>query len=67
VEWAELAHDGVKRRGSVVHCFHESGEIFLQLRHFQFLKQVCSGGRYFHLLLVEKCFCSVNNVNVCVT
>jgi hypothetical protein len=67
VNWAEFIHDGVKRRGSVVHWFRKSGEIFQQLRNFQFLKQVCSGGSYFHLLLVEKCFCAVNNVNVCVT
>jgi hypothetical protein len=67
LDWAEFAHDGVKRRGSVVHGFRKSGEIFKQLRNFQFLKQACSGGSCFHLLLVEKCFYALNNVNVCVT
>jgi hypothetical protein len=43
----------------------EVGKYFQQLRNFQFLKQVCSGGNYCHLLLVEKCFYAVNNVNVC--
>jgi len=28
VDWAEFAHDGVKRRGSVVHGLDKSGEIF---------------------------------------
>lgn len=67
MDWAEFAHDGVKRRGSVVHGFRKSGEIFQQLRNLQFLKQVCSGRSYFHLLLVEKCFYAVNDVKVCVT
>jgi len=28
VDWDELAHDGVKGRGSVVGGFHKCGEIF---------------------------------------
>jgi MoaA/NifB/PqqE/SkfB family radical SAM enzyme len=64
VDWAELAHDGVKRRDSVVDGFHKSGEIFEQLRNFQFLKQGCTRGSYFQLSLVGKCFYAVHDVNV---
>jgi len=41
VDWAEFAHDGVKRWGSVVRGFHKSGEIFQEIRNFHFLKQIC--------------------------